>query len=368
MNGERVAALAAAGFIGLKCAVVAANLAVFPVLRPVAREAVPAGRVSLLVPARDEEDNLARSLPGLLAQPADEILVLDDGSRDATAEVVRKAADTDPRVRLLTGQPLPDGWMGKAWACHQLGREASGDVLVFCDADVRLVPGALSAVLAEAERQRADVFSVFPRQRTGTPGERLLVPLIDDVLLSFLPHRLLDAPVPLAATANGQLLCFRRAAYDLLGGHASVRSAVVEDVRFAVRTRQAGLKLGLALGGDLVGARMYEGFDAAVDGFAKNVLAAHGGSRPLLAASAAWHLLAYTAPWLRMRAHGAGRSRRAWAVAAGLALAERVAVNAKTGRGDYWEAALMPVTPLAALPVCVRAMRRTRVWKGRRFS
>lgn len=258
--------------------------------------------------------------------------------------------------------------MGKPWACHQLAAEASGDVLVFCDADVQLAPEALSAVLAEAGRQRADVFSVFPRQQAETLGERLLVPLIDDVLLSFLPHGLLEAPVPLAATANGQLLCFRRGAYDLLGGHASVRSAIVEDVRFAVRARRAGLRLGLALGGDLVGARMYEGFGATVDGFVKNVLAAHGGSRLLLAASAAWHLLAYTVPWLRMWSRSAGASRHAWAAGAVLGLAERIAVNGKTGRGDYWEAALMPVTPLAAVPVCVRAMGRTRVWKGRRFA
>lgn len=372
MNAERVAALAATGFLALKCGVLATNAAAFPVLRPGARagrsQGARAAAVSLLVPARDEERNLGRTMPGFLAQPVDEILVLDDDSEDGTAELVRGFGRGDSRVLLLEGRPLPRGWMGKPWACHQLSLAARGGLLVFCDADVTLAPGAIDAVVDEVERQRADVFSVFPRQCTATVGERLLVPLIDDVLLSFLPHALLDAPVEAAATANGQLIGFRREAYERLGGHEGVRASIVEDVRLAWHARRAGLRLGLALGGELVSARMYRGYQETVEGFAKSVLAAHGGSRALLAAVAAWHLVAYTAPWLRLRPRTAGRAAPVWAAAAALGLAERVLVNAKTGRGSYWEAALMPVTPLAALPVAARAMRRTQTWKRRRFA
>src|SRR5262249_26734316 len=155
------------------------------VLRPGAAQA-RRPRVSLLVPARDEATRLPRLLPGLLAQPADEILILDDCSTDATAAVVD--ACSDPRLRLLPGTPPPSGWVGKNWACHQLAEAAQGQLLVFCDADVVLAPGALDAVWSQLWRQRADVFSVFPRQLTGTIGERLLVPLIDETLLAFLPH------------------------------------------------------------------------------------------------------------------------------------------------------------------------------------
>src|SRR5512146_2013470 len=179
----------------------------FPVLRPgrpagapgqpASAPEQPCGRpeqlegrpeISLLVPARDEGRRLPAALAGMRAQDVAEIIVLDDQSGDDTAAVVRRAAAADARVRLLRGTPPPPGWSGKNWACHQLAAAARGDVLLFCDADVLLAPGAVDACLTQLRAQRADVFSVFPRQHTRMLGERLLVPLIDDVLLAFLPH------------------------------------------------------------------------------------------------------------------------------------------------------------------------------------
>jgi glycosyltransferase involved in cell wall biosynthesis len=314
------------------------------------------------VPARDEGRRLPAALAGLLAQDATEVLVLDDQSSDATAAVVLQAAAADPRVRLVRAAPPPAGWTGKNWACQQLAAAARGDLLVFCDADVLLAPGALDACWAQMRAQRADVLSAFPRQRTVTLGERLLVPLIDDVLLAFLPHCLLRLPVPAAATANGQLLMFHHGSYDLLGGHAAVAGELTEDLALARRARRAGLRLGLVLGGDLVSARMYSGYRESVRGFGKSLRAAHGGHDLALAVTAAGHLLAYTVPWL------ACRRGRAWQAAAVLGLAQRVLVNAKTGRGAPAEAALVPVTPLAALPVYALAFRRTASWKGRSYT
>ena len=345
-------------FHAVKVAGLASNLRAFPTLGAGDRVA-GRPRTSILVPARDEAARLPRSLPGLLRQPADEILVLDDASTDGTADAV--AAFADPRLRLLRGSPTPAGWIGKNWACHQLAAAATGDLLIFCDADVRLRAGALEAVWAQVCRQRADVFSVFPRQLTGSLGERLLVPLIDENLLAFLPYRLLDAPVPAAAAANGQLLAFRRPAYELVGGHRAVADRIVEDLALARRSRQLGLKLGLALGGDLVATRMYDGYRCAVRGLGKSLRAAHGARDLALVASYAWNVAAYTVPWLRWR-----RSR-AWRWAAVLGLVERVLVNAKTGRGAYAESALVPVTAPAAMPVYALALRRTARWKGRTY-
>jgi hypothetical protein len=230
-------------------------------------------------------------------------------------------------------------------------------VLVFVDADVSLAPGALAAVLHELQAQRADLCSVFPRQLTGTFGERLLVPLIDETLLGFLPHPLLRVrPAASAATANGQLLAFRRAAYDRLGGHAAVAGAIVEDLALARLTRAAGLQLGLALGGELVQARMYDGYRSSVEGFGKSLRAAHRGSSALLGLSAAWHLAAYTLPWLR-----------GWRLIAALGVLERLLANRATGRGAYLEAALVPVTAPAALPVYAVALRRAARWRGREY-
>ena len=342
------------GFHLTRTAGLVVNLAAFPVLRPASR---PGPRTSILVPARDEAGALPGTLPGLLAQPADEILVLDDGSRDGTAAVVTAFAGRDERVRLITGTPPPPGWIGKNWACHQLAAAATGDLLVFCDADVTLAPGALSAVHQQLHAQRADVFSVFPRQRTETVGERLLVPLVDETLLGFLPHPLLDAPAPAAATANGQLLAFHRTAYERIGGHAAVAGSIVEDLALARRARALGLRLGLALGGHLVSARMYTGYRDAVRGFGKSL---HAGRRSWLLAGVAWQFVAYSLPWLCVR-------RRAWRWAAVLGLAQRVLAAAKTGRRGYLEAVLLPVTAPAVVPVVAVALRGTTRWKGRTY-
>ena len=352
-------ARAVVAFHAVKLAGVAANLVMFPTLAPQGHAGRP--DISLLVPARDEGQRLPAALAGLLIQEVTEIIVLDDQSGDDTAAVVCRAAEADPRVRLLRGTPPPPGWTGKNWACHQLAAAARGGILLFCDADVMMAAGAVDACWAQMRAQRADVFSVFPRQHTATLGERLLVPLINDVLLAFLPHRLLRLPVPSAAAANGQLLMFRRSAYDVLGGHAAVAGDLNEDLALARRARRAALPLGLALGGDLVSARMYSGYRESVRGFGKSLRAAHSGHDSALALTAAWHLLAYTMPWL------AWRRNRVWRTAAVLGMAQRILVNVKTGRGAPGEAALVPVTPLAALPVYALAFRRNARWKGRGY-
>ena len=353
--------LTVAAFHLVKLGGIMVNLVTFPTLR---REPAAPGKrpaTSILVPARNEAGRLPAALEGIRRQEAAEILVLDDESADGTAMVVRRAAAADPRVRLLPGAPVPPGWTGKTWACHQLAGAARGDLLVFCDADVSLQPGALDALWAGMCAQRSDVFSVFPRQRTVTAGERLLVPLIDEVLLAFLPHVLLRLPARAAATANGQLLAFRRAAYDALGGHAGVAGELAEDLALARRARRAGLALGLALGGDLAGARMYRGYRDSVRGLGKSLRAAHGGSDLALAAAVSWHLLACTLPVLL------ARRSWTWRVIAALGPAQRLLVNVKTGRRALAEAALVPVTPLAAIPAYALACRRTARWKDRSY-
>jgi GT2 family glycosyltransferase len=349
---------AVAVFHAVKLAGLAVNLIAFPTLKPVPR---PSGRrVSLLVPARDEACRLSQTLPGLMAQGADEILVLDDGSTDATAGLVSWLGERDSRLRLLTGTAPPVGWVGKNWACQQLADAASGDVLVFCDADVFLAPGALDAVVAGMRAQRAEVFSVFPRQRTGTVGERFAVPLIDEVLLSFLPHPLLRLPFPAAATANGQLIAFTADTYRRIGGHAAVAGQLVEDLALARRVRRAGHRLGLALGGSLVQARMYRGYGEAVRGFAKSLRGAHYDSRALLVANLAWHVVATTAPWFLLD------RGPAWRLSAAAGVLERLLVNAKTGRGAPAEAALVPFTAPAVAPAVLLALGAVE-WKGRRY-
>jgi hypothetical protein len=355
---------AVVAFLALKLFNLALNVVAFPALSQAPSRTRSARRrsVALLVPMRNEVHRLADTLPSIVAQDVDELILLDDRSTDATLEVARRLSSGVDNAVAVTGAPRPQGWTGKTWACSQLASRAHSELLVFCDADVRLAPGAVDAVVAEMERQQADLFSVFPRQRTRSLGERLVVPLVDDVLLCFLPFPLLRADVPSAATANGSVVAIRRSAYDRLGGFDAVREELVEDVALARRARRLGLRLGLVLGGDMVGTRMYSGYAACVNGFGRGLLSAAGGSRSALVLGALWHVVAYTLPAVLCR-----RDPR-WVVPLALAAVEQVAVEAKTGRRQWGQTVLSPLFPVAALPVVARALRPTQSWKGRTYG
>ncbi|MCX7669869.1 MAG: glycosyltransferase family 2 protein, partial [Anaerolineae bacterium] len=237
--------------------------------------------VSILIPARNEAAVIGETVRRMLAQtyPRFELIVLDDGSTDGTAEVARAAAAGDARLRVIAGEALPSGWAGKNWACHQLAQAAQGDWLLFTDADTVWAPGALAAVVAEAERTRADLLTVWPTQITVTWAERLVVPLMALVVIGYLPVFMVHyTPWSPFAAANGQCLLFRRRAYEAIGGHAALKGDVLEDVKFARRIKAHRLRLRMADGNGLVSCRMYTDWPGVRDGYAKNILSGYGGS------------------------------------------------------------------------------------------
>jgi len=344
-------------FVTVQLVVLLLNTFAFPVL--VTRRPPRGGRrVSLLIPARDEALNLPTTLPRVLAQGADEVIVLDDGSTDATPEILAGF----PGLRVLRGKPLPGGWIGKNWACHQLAQAATGDVLVFTDADVTWEPGALAALLGFGERHDAVYASVWPRQRTETLLERLAVPTIDMILLGLLPYPLVRNTTDAAFSAgNGQCMMWTRSAYQQIGGHAAFRGAVLEDVRMGQAAKARGLKLVLALGGDLLSTRMYRTQGELLEGFSKNILAAHG-SRLLLVTSLFLNTLTYTASWVLIFADPL------WLVPAALGMFQRALTAYKTHRSPL-EAFLQPFAFYPLLRVAFRALRhRGYRWKGRSYT
>jgi hypothetical protein len=189
----------------------------------------------VLLPVRNEADRVEPCLRALLRQTAGdrmELIVLDDCSTDGTAEVVRRVAGPD-RVRLLAGRPPPPGWLGKPHACQQLADAAdpASEVLVFLDADVLLAPHAVAATVHLVHAAGLDLVSPYPRQQAGSVAERLVQPLLQWSWLTFLPLRWAErSPRPSLAAANGQLLAVRRAAYRRAGGHAAVRTEVLDDL------------------------------------------------------------------------------------------------------------------------------------------
>ena len=360
-----------------------ANVLMFPRLgrppSPMAEDEAPSafgrglGRgsppgLSFLIPARNEAAVIGRTVAAHLAQdyPNFEVLVLDDGSTDGTAERAQEAAQGDMRLRVLRGRDLPAGWLGKNWACAQLAEAATGDVLVFTDADVRWEASAAAAVVAELEGGPADLLTVWPTQETVTWGERLVVPLMSLAILGYLPILPVHAlPWPAFAAANGQCLAFGRAAYDAIGGHAAVAGEVVEDVVLARRVKATGLKLRMADGAGLIHCRMYDGWPSVRDGFAKNILSGHANSIPFLMASTAFHWLVFVAPWVLWILDWR------FAILAAVGVIIR-AVTAAFTRQRAADALLLPVSVVLMTVIAFRAIvwhyRGGPRWKGRVIS
>ena len=233
--------------------------------------------VSVLVPARNEAHNIRRCLESLLTQkyPLMEVLVLDDGSTDETPEIVAEMARRDPRLRLIPGQPLPAGWMGKNFACHQLAREARGEWLLFTDADTVHHPQAVSWALTAAKENRADLVTLVPHAVTHTFGEQLLLPIIPFGILGFFPLALgARLRIPALTMAIGTFLLFRRETYERIGGHAAVRGEIAEDVVLARRVRRYGGRVVLLDGADHLDVHFYRGFWESWHGLAKSAFAA----------------------------------------------------------------------------------------------
>lgn len=348
------------------------NFRFFPRLKPAQPAATPF--VSLLIPARNEAAVIGQTLTALLGQqyPHFEVILLDDGSEDGTATIARQAARQDGRFRLIPGRPLPAGWLGKNWACHQLSQAAQGELLIFTDADVQWQPGALAALVAQFTGQSPtslpaspDLLTIWPTQTTVTWAERLVVPGMALAILAYLPILPVHyAPWPIFAAANGQCMAFRRAAYAAVGGHAAVRDQVVEDVALARRIKQAGLRLRMADGNRLIGCRMYDGWTAVRDGFAKNILAGHGNSVPFLLLSTLFHWLVFLFPWGWLAATGS-----LWALALVLAgVGVRMTTAVFTHQRPL-DALLMPISVLLFTRIAAQSIwwhyRGGPKWKGR---
>ncbi len=229
--------------------------------------------VSVLIPARNEEQNIRAMLEALLKNRDChfEVIVLDDHSTDGTAAIATGFALRDARVRLESAPPLPAGWCGKQHACHILGQLARHPLLVFIDADVRLASDALTRMVSFMERTEADLASGVPRQELGTFSERLLIPLIHFILLGFLPmNAMRRTHWPPMSAGCGQLFIARRDAYEKSGGHAMLRDSLHDGIKLPRVFRQAGLTTDLFDATDLATCRMYHTNAETWRGLAKN--------------------------------------------------------------------------------------------------
>jgi chlorobactene glucosyltransferase len=244
-----------------------------PRLLPAGTAPQAAPLLSVVVPARNEAANIERCIRSLLAQtyPNLEIIAVDDGSTDATPAILARLAAEDDRLHVVAGEPLPPGWLGKPYAVHQGVRRANGAWLLFVDADVVLQPDALSSAYVTAERHGVAMLSLWVCQELVTYWERIVQPVIISMGHALDPFQRVNSPRhPNAVAANGQFLLVERGAYERVGGHAAVRSEVVEDQKLSWHFKRAGEPILMLDGTRVVSARMYTSLRGIWEGWSKN--------------------------------------------------------------------------------------------------
>jgi hypothetical protein len=332
--------------------------------------------VSVLIPARNEEENIGATLGAVLANHgADfEIVVLDDHSTDRTAAIVRNVARRDNRVRLESAPALPAGWCGKQHACFVLAKLARHPLLVFIDADVRLAPDALARMAGFMQHSNAALASGVPRQELGTFSDRLLLPMIHFILLGFLPmHAMRRTRLPAFSAGCGQLFIARRDAYEQCGGHAVLRDSLHDGIKLPRVFRRAGFRTDLFDATNIATCRMYHTNAETWRGLGKNAtegLAAPGTIVPMTALLLGGQVLPFVLLAFAPMLSTSGLMLAAFATA--MACVPRL-IAARTFRQPLGAAFLHPLGVLALLAIQWHALVRhlagkPSVWKGRAYS
>jgi chlorobactene glucosyltransferase len=331
--------------------------------------------VSILIPARDEESNLANLLPSLMAQGYAnfEVVVLDDHSSDRTLEVAHSFALRDSRFRVVAGGPLLPGWLGKPNACQQLIDAARGELLVFTDADTVWNPNAIATVAAAFEQTGCDALSGWPEQVLSGWFSSLIQPFMAWSLVAFLPMWLVPDPrFPGTVSANGQLLAFRRRTLERVEGFVGVRGSILEDMLLAKSIKRAGMRFEFVNARGVVTCKMYDSARDAFDGFAKAAFINVGSSVQNLGLAIVGFAFGFVLPWIWLGWSLATGADLTWPLVAVVAsVAGRAASDAQFGF-PLWLSLTQPLAVIGWIAIALTSYRRHEAgrvhWKGRAYD
>ena len=358
------------------------NLIAFPRLSDAARQAPPGAspRVSVVIPARNEELDIEATVRSHLSTdyPDFQVVVVDDRSTDATANILGKLAREVPRLVVVSGTDPPGGWLGKPHALWEGAQVADGEILLFADADVRYDPRAIREAVALLDARSLDLLTFFPHFEMRGFWENVLLPFLGVTVflgLGFVAASRRARGLALGAGA-GNLV--RRSTYDAVGGHEALRNSVVDDVRLANAVKRAGFPVAAFRAGDRVSVRIYRGFRAVWNGFTKNVAWAFAGAwgavlLPLVTfVLFLWIVPAVTLLGAAAGAHVASGDVRLAAVLLGATILLRAALARSLG-DPLWPAVTHPImaavwTGLLGRSLFHRFVRRRLTWRGREYD
>jgi glycosyltransferase involved in cell wall biosynthesis len=326
--------------------------------------------VSAIVPARNEEATIAAAVDSLAAQPEiKEIFVINDQSTDGTAAQLAQLSARHAQLRVLETLALPSGWVGKNYAVSLGATQATGDWLLFTDADGVHLPGSTARALADAAATGAGLVSYSPEQETRTWWERALIPFIYTRLAQKFSYDAVNNPESPAAAASGQYLLIRRCDYERIGGHAAVAGEVLEDVALARIAKQAGIRLHFASGHGIMRVRMYRTFGAMWQGWTKNLYPLMGGTPRAIGRE-----IFRVVPWIPLLLLLFTALHQIFGVLGIVLLAGRHAAYAAALRRNRFPAALalyyMPAVALYGVTLLASEWRYAHgrvTWKGREY-
>ena len=258
-------------------------------LNPILMSVANAPKISVCVPARNEERGIKGCLKSLLNQNYSnfEVITVDDHSTDHTGIILHALSKEEPNLKVLKGADLPNGWLGKPFALHQAYKVAQGEFILFTDADPVFKPIALNTAVHIMCERELDLLTLMPQAEFGSFWERAVQPVIFGFIASLTRFRNVNNPGHKSAMGFGAFLMFRRSAYEKIGGHEAGKADVLEDVLIAKRAKQAGLKLLVADAKQLFSIRMYYGLKEIWLGWQKNMFLAMRGS----VLRAVWNIL-----------------------------------------------------------------------------
>ncbi len=269
-------------------------------------------KISVCIPARNEEKNIGTLLESLQNQTYEpfDVHLLDDQSTDKTHEIALQYKEKNPgRFHIHSGKPKPEGWLGKPWACYQLGSICDGELLLFLDADTVVQPDMLNQINASFTKDAVDMVTVWPRQITGSFWEKTVIPLIYYAVVTLLPaiyvyrkprwmpsfaHKKFRH---IFAAACGQCIAMKKKVYEKIGGHSAVKNEIVEDVELAKRIKKDGFSMRMYHGIGAISCRMYTNEADMFEGLRKNFLQGFNNSLPVFILFAIIHFAVFILPF-----------------------------------------------------------------------